>query len=448
MKEILLKLKESEIELPIYFGSFLAKIPFKFRPGLGNSYKKQKEEIKNFAGYTTKQRQKYILQQFNKIYQHAFENIPFYNDLYQQAGLNKFSIKEFSDIKKVPIIKKKDLLNIPLEARSFAKEGGVVVNTGGSSGKTLSFYLDPNRFGNEWAHIHHIWSHLGYKPTDLKLQFDGRSRVKNLLQYDFIRHSLRYDIYADPFKVHNKLKNILNRYKIKFLHGYPSAIYNFAVFCRDNDPELVQILRKQLKGAFLVSEFPNPVFRDTISKIFQIPTQSFYGHTETCVMAFEKDRPFKFNVLQTYGHAEAIKFSGGEYNLIGTNYFNFASPLIRYDTEDGINDIDESEGFLESFVISSGREGEFILDRNLKKIPLTGLIFGRHHKLFNVAQHVQIQQEKPGIATILYVSGNSMRTGIEMQDLFDASNVAIEFNFREISSPIKTKSGKINLLVS
>jgi phenylacetate-CoA ligase len=86
------------------------------------------------------------------------------------------------------------------------------------------------------------------------------------------------------------------------------------------------------------------------------------------------------------------------------------------------------------------------LDKNNVKIPLTGLIFGRHHRLFDLCQYVQVKQSNSGEATILYVSENDLKND-ELTSMFDSSNVDIDFHFEKISNPILTKSGKINLLV-
>jgi|SRR5690554_6930956 len=442
-KSILSLLKKSNSELPIWLGFELSKIPFKYRPGLGKLYQEQNENIKQFNALSIDQKQKRIYNRFYKVFEHAYTKIPFYSELYKKAGIKLEDINCFDKIKDIPIISKQDLIDTPLEERSYPIKGRFKVNTGGSSGKPLSFFMDPLRFGNEWAHIHNMWAQLGYTPQKLKLSFDGRSTVNDYIQYDLIRHSLRFDIYSDKTKNCQKLLSICRKYDVEFLHGYPSAISEFAIHCALYEPELLKRLKSTLKGAFLSSEYPSPHYRDTIEEIFNIPTQSFYGHTETCVMAVEEER-FKYKVFQTYGYAESIEM-GDTTDLVGTSFFNFASPLIRYNTEDSIKVIDINNGVLNTFEIKEGRKGEFILDKNNVKISLTGLLFGRHHKLFDVSDHIQVSQTKQGLAKILYVSDKNHQ---DFDSLFDSSNVQIDFSFERISKPILTKSGKINLLVN
>lgn len=445
MKRFLNKLKESDVEMPIAIGQFLAHIPFSIRPGIAKTYREQKKLIIAFNDFTIKQKEDVIFGKFYKVFEHAYLNVPFYNCLYKTHGLKLTDITSLADIKNIPIVSKKELMAVPLEERSYPIKNRLKVNTGGSSGEPFSFYMDPLRYGNEWAHIHYMWSKLGYRPSSLKLGFDGRSTVKDLIKYDFIRNNLRYDIYADPFLVCEKLSNIVKHKNIEYLHGYPSAIYGFAKHCKKNNANLLKILKGTLKGAFLSSEFPAPHYRNGIEEIFNIETQSFYGHTETCVMAMEKNK-YEYEVFQTYGYAESGVPENNSTNLIGTSYFNFASPLIRYNTQDSIEVLNTEGEWLKTFKIKKGRNSDFILDINGNKISLTGLIFGRHHKLFDLCDHVQIKQEKAAEATILYVTKNNQPIK-NIDELFDSRNIQIKFDFRNIKKPILTQSGKINLLI-
>src|SRR5690606_36484253 len=251
--------------------------------------------------------------------------------------------------------------------------------------------------------------------------------------------------YEDPDMASSQLYLFIKKRPVYFLHGYPSAIYNFACYCRDKNKSLLSLLKRNLKGAFLTSEYPSPVYRNTIENVFNIPTQSFYGHTETCIIAYEY-QPYEFQVLQTYGYAECGIHTHS--NLIGTNFFNFESPLIRYDPGDRVSNVKYKDGILDTFKISDGRTGDYILDYMRNPIHLTGLIFRRHHKLFNFCKHIQIMQTEPGKATVLYVE--SQKNGVSAEkarELFDTSGVKIVFAFKAIDEPILTSSGKIKLLV-
>ena len=172
---------------------------------------------------------------------------------------------------------------------------------------------------------------------------------------------------------------------------------------------------------------------------------SWYGHTERAVLAHEKDKQYIYSPFLSYGFAEAIKNQNDDFSLVATSYYNYASPLIRYDTSDLI-DPNIQDGLLVDFKISSGRNGEYVLDRYSNKIYLTALIFGRHHSIFDYVQHVQVKQNEVGKVTF-YISSNHNYSYEFLIDKMDLSNVDLDFSFEIIQSPIKTAAAKVPLLI-
>lgn len=147
----------------------------------------------------------------------------------------------------------------------------------------------------------------------------------------------------------------------------------------------------------------------------------------------------------TYGLTEVV-----DGHLIGTSYHNFDMPLIRYDTGGLVEDVSESPmvGHLTTaFAIREGRSGDFIEAGNGKKIPLTALIFGRHHHAFDVADYIQIHQDVPGKAILYVTLKDKAHRPSDALSLFDLSNVQVEFTVEFRDAPIRTAAGKLKLRV-
>ncbi|HEY9257419.1 hypothetical protein [Chitinophaga sp.] len=433
-----------------FIGKALSLIPFGSRPGIGSVYQKRRSDIATYESLDMEGKRAFIFQRFRSILNYAYERVPFYKTFYDEKRFSPRDRQSFDDIKQVPVVSKEILKLYSVEDRTAYVKDKYLVNTDRSSGKPLSFYVSAKVIANEWAHMHRIWQCLGYKPGSLKLTFAGKSECrKNCVEYDALRHRYAVNIYADPALCATELKKILRKQRIEFLHGYTSALYEFSLYCRDHDHELIGLLKKNLKGALLSAEYPTPLFRDTIEKVFNIPSISWYGRTERSILAYESAK-YVYTPFQTYGYTEALDNGSnkGVQNLVGTSFYNLASPLIRYDTCDEIGEVKTDDGILQSFSIAGKRAGDFILDAKQKKIPLTGLIFGRHHRLLDVCSHLQIAQQAPGQATILYVLSDTIQDLQHPEKLFDNSNVDIQFEFRLIDRPIKTISGKVNLLVN
>ncbi|MDD4515969.1 hypothetical protein [Massilibacteroides sp.] len=437
-------LKNNLKNIPPSIGQKINILPYEYRPGIGKIYKTRKQEIRQLELANKEEKQDFVFKRVKSLVDFSYKHIPFYRTYYDTNSFHPDDLMSFGDIQKIPIITKSILNQSKLEQRSYKRKGRYIVNTGGSSGTPFGFYIEPDSIGHEWAHMHTIWEKLGYKTSDFKLGFGGRSDVNNFVDYDVVRNTFAIDIYASYSEICKRLKQILKKYHVNYLHGYPSSIYDFAIYCETFDQELTSILKEQLKGAFLGSEYPHKYYRDKIETVFDIKTISWYGHTERAVLAYEKERPFNYSPFLSYGFSEAILNEENEYNLVSTSYYNYASPLIRYNTEDIIEDPIVQNGILDSFLILKGRNGEFVVDKDNKSINLTGLIFGRHHEIFNYANFVQVKQIRKGVIEIVYV-GNIAEN--KAASLFDSNNLNFDITFKRVNEPIRSVSGKVSLLI-
>lgn len=442
---MILTLKKIVEKFPPSLGTSIKYIPFSMR--LGKQYSINKQLIYEFQNLNNLERKKLIFYRLKNIVVYAMNNIYFYNQYYSKHKFNPERLKSFEDIERIPIVTKDDLKKYSIELRSSKQKGRILTNTGGTSGEPLDFYLDSSAFAREWAHMHYIWSKLGYDKVHLKLTFRGKNLGKIPIKYNPIHNEYIINGYLPFNEISSAIREIIDRQSNIYLHGYPSSIYNFACYCSTENHNLAEMLRNKLRGVLLGSEYPAPIYRDMIEKIFQTDTLSWYGHSEMTVLAYESKDKYIYNPLHSYGYCEAIQLDDSDHRLIGTSYDNTTSPFIRYDSGDLITP-DSNKGLLEKFKISSGRVGEFIIDSNGHQVSLTALIFGRHHDIFRTAKFIQVKQELPGKATIYitFPSGVDPET-IDWDHEFDSSNVLIDFDFKIIEKPIRTKLGKVPLLL-
>ncbi len=443
------KIKRWVENLPPSAGKALASIPYGMRPVTSGVYRARTTEIAAVDSMDVEQKRAFVFERVRAVAAFAAQNVDFYTDLYRAEGFEVESLREFDDLDQIPIVTKDMLREYELERRSAPASGRYLENTGGSSGSPLAFYVTPSSVGHEWAHLHAIWNKLGYRQSSIKLTFSGRNVGRTPVQYDALRHNFFVNIYEPNARVAEALTEVLTTTKIEFIQGYPSAIYDFACYCQSDAPELQAALANTVRGTMLNSEYPAPVYRDKIESVFSADSVSWYGHTERAVLAWEKSDKFVYNPFLSYGFAESIASGDdGTSKLVATSYYNMASPFVRYDCGDEISPVTLTDGILEQFRVEAGREGDYIVDKGGKRIALTGLIFGRHHKVFNQARFLQIAQDEAGKAT-LYVTGDERTCQpSELPSQFDLSNTDIDFEFRQIDSPILTSGGKAILNIS
>lgn len=435
MKEFLKFFAEN---VPFPVGKVLTNIPMEWR--LGRRYR----HFQNCFGFVD-----VILGDQHKYYK-AIEHIVNFADqntlIYQYFPRNNnqpISISSRSDIEALPIFDKKMLRSLALSDRGVVENALKKSNTGGTTGQPLDFYVEKYSYAREWAHMHAIWATLGYDFKDLKLTIRGQNIGARIYKYNFNQNEFLINAY-EPVSNHlSSFRELISSKDFKWIHGYPSAVYSFLKELENVDSALFEDLLHKVHGVFLGSEFPAPQYRDYIENYCGLKTISWYGHSEMAVLAPEREPGSGvYWPLYSYGFPEAIPSADG-YRLVATSIFNNASPFVRYDTGDLIEPT-FNEGFLESFTIKEGRNSDFVIDLNGRAIPLTALIFGRHHLAFEYCEHVQVRQVSEGKIEIVVTSKTEID---DWSQLFDFNNSFFDVCFTQVQSPVRTPSGKVQLLL-
>jgi len=387
----------------------------------------------------------WIFSKLKSLVERTYAENSFYQVFYERHGYHPDQLKSFAHFQDVPVVTKKDFIEFALEERSSSAPGRIRINTGGTSGEPLEFYVDNTAFAREWAHMHWIWERFGYNYRNLKLTLRGRNLGNRLLKYNAVHNEYIVNTYAEKNLLVEQLQKVAWFTDVRWLHGYPSVIAEFCGWLADHRPDVLTALKSGLRGVLLGSEFPAPHYRSAITEILGVPIVSWYGHSEMCILAYDRALN-EYVPFPTYGYCEAIPMEDGIQHLIGTSLWNTVSPFIRYDTGDGIK-AETEQGLVRHFSILDGRIGEFVVDRNGGRIGLTALIFGRHHAGFEQAKHIQVRQSEPGKMELLIVPRDP-RTPLErLKNSFDFSNVEIDVQLRMNNEPVRTKTGKTPLLI-
>jgi len=435
------RLKSVVENLPESIGKPLAKVPYGVR--LGPTYTR----FSKFAASSSFTKSNILLSSLNDIASQAAKQCSFYQAFYQRQNYSLNPIMSLDDWSKVPIVTKADLQAVPLEERCIEGRKGMKVNTGGTSGQPLEFYLDTRAFAREWAHMHFIWKARGYRPSHLKLTLRGKHfDLDRPIRYNAVHNEYVVNANVPMSQVVEAVLALSDRSVIRWLHGYPSLVAEFAHAVSCLEPNDIERIRGPLFGVLLGSEYPAPVYRNVIESVLTTNVVSWYGHSEMAVLAREISKGV-YQSLPTYGFAEAVPTEDGKaYRLVCTSLHNQVHPFIRYDTGDLIEPITQNGGTL-TFRIAEGRVGDFIEDLNGQKHSLTAIIFGRHHKIFNELQHLQVKQEAPGVMTLVVTPKDMAIDIATIQQGFDLDDLPIQWQVEKVSEPVRTAAGKIRLKI-
>ena len=321
---------------------------------------------------------------------------------------------EISDLQKLPILTKDELRKYRQDFLTCPAEKLDIISTSGSTGMPLSFYLDKERSAIEWAFIQDSWSRIGYDPQQRRAVFRGIhfSQVdQKPYEFDPALGELRLSPFHMTPNWMNKYSQLIIRYKIKFLHGYPSALSLFSNFV--NRTRHADLSRK-ITGIMSISENLFYHQRELISKVFPYAKiTSYYGMSEKVLFATEvMDDPGTFEMEPLYGICEVvddagelIRAPGKTGRMVGTGLLFHGMPFIRYDTGDMAELVEmpsQDNSFRMKVKNIRSRWGqEFLVGSHGELISMTAINI--HSTAYGSMSTFQFQQEIPGQATLKVV---------------------------------------------
>jgi phenylacetate-CoA ligase len=329
--------------------------------------------------------------------------------------------------------------------------------SGGSTGMPFVFYTD--RFVTrqvEKAFIFDQWSRVGYRFGDSILNLRGRTPSKKR----FLHHDHLFNIYsASSFNLNAQTigdyVNAINQLRPRFLHGYPSTMYQLASLMESKDRRL----SFELQAVFCGSEKIFPYQRVKIESVFGCRVYHWYGHSECLALGGACEHSETLHFYPQYGYTELIPSGiideqGRElFEIVATGFNNPVMPLVRYRTGDyALPAKNQTCRCGRNYLLIEeviGRQQEFIVDANGSLISATSLIFGQHYAAFGGLESIKLHQKRPGKIDVILVKSAGFREDLykemraRMEELI-GSRISMQFQFAEKTD--KSPIGKAMLV--
>ncbi|MEM2147840.1 MAG: hypothetical protein QXJ94_04470 [Candidatus Bathyarchaeia archaeon] len=294
------------------------------------------ERMKRRAYWSRAKLKNYQDIRIRNIVRYAYENSPFYHEKWKNAGVRPNDVQSVEDLRKLPIVRKKDLANnlADIVSREFKVSDLKVHRTSGSTGQPLYVYL--TQAENEFRKAKHLRSHilLGQKPWDKwititsPLHFAETTRLQRIFRYySVIPISVFDDVSAQISKISNLKPDIID--------GYFNSLLLLA-------KEMQKRGVRDVKPKFLVSgaELIDVHARSFIEDFFGAPLFDQYATVEFERIAWQCRVKGGYHVdadsvvvefVDECGEAVADGESG---EIVCTSLFNYAMPFIRYALDD------------------------------------------------------------------------------------------------------------------
>lgn len=424
--------------------AFYKTVPFNYR--YGKKYNQTLALLEEARNWSYDQAKEFQLIRLRKILIYSSKYVPYYNRQFKKIGFDP-NIKSLDDIKQLPELNKKDIIDNHEDFISKSFNGKKYeLGTSGTTGQRLTFYGDDDLFKIEAAFVQNAYLSHGTSLYNKHSVWIRRYSPKKGDPIYFKDYELNRS-YMSPFHLNDEsifnYVEYINKCKADTIVSYPSTLYYLSILIRKFNLDLPFV--KYLHGA---SEVCLPQWSQTIKEVFGFPLKMHYGQVEKVSFAHQVigDEIYRENLL--YGLNEY----DSENNIIATGFYNYVMPFIRYKTNDivELNPKVKLEGaFPNTISRVLGRNGDMLITENDAFIPAVN--FYSFMSKFKEVDLFQIIQKKRTKKVDFFIVPNNKFTSTTKKKLIDEmkyrlGNVEINLFMKnklvrdEKSSKLKTVS--------
>ncbi len=307
----------------------------------GGIFQQELTQYKNREQFSVQEWEAYCNNQLRSLLLHAFQTVPYYQQLWTDIGFDSRSIATFTtkQLGQLPMLEKEtlrqegdsSLLSLKLEA------SGEFYASSGSTG-TPTRILFSAKMHQRWSAAFEArirnWAGLSIKnPRGMiggrRIVNDGNNQGP-FYRYNFIEKQVYFSAYhISPQHIPNYLKG-MQQHRIDYMTGYAMSNYFLARFMEEQN-----IQAPQLKAVITSSEKLTPEMRNTFKRVYGCKSYDSYSGVEACGLISECEHG-SLHISPDVAIIEIIKEDGsyaqpGETGeAVCTGFLNYDQPLIRY----------------------------------------------------------------------------------------------------------------------
>jgi phenylacetate-CoA ligase len=338
------------------------------------------------------------LERRRRIVEHVFGTVPHYRDSFSRLGIDPTTVDRPEVWQRIPRISKEDIRDHSERFVSSRAEryGGFWATTSGSTGMPMKILLDRNVSAAAFALFWRAWGSGGYWRLGQRQAAMKGSTHERGWRYNRKIQTLELSSSHLSEETAKSFRDLIDRYRPRFMRGYPSALYLFCRLLREQDLELhVPMI---ISGSETLHDFQ----REEIERTLGARLYNHYTHWERAASVLECDQG-RLHAQEDFAYHEILDAEGspvpegvpGEITV--TAYHNFAMPLIRYRTGDVASWSEKRCGCGQVFPVVEkilGREADYVVKPDGSAVA--GTYASSSFKHFPNVLYAQIAQSEPG----------------------------------------------------
>ncbi|WP_298314758.1 hypothetical protein [uncultured Aquimarina sp.] len=427
---------------------------------LGGVFNQHVKEFRDRESFIKEQWREYQTKELRKLLKHAFDTVPYYNQLYSKHGFTSkdFDTFEIEDLKRLPYLEKNELRKYGTTTLlSSKRKKGAFLSSSGSTGTPIKAY-----FTNE---AHQIWSAAyearirnwaGVNHKMARGMIGGRRILPDanakppFYRYNYAEKQTYFSAYhLSPETVSNYLEGI-KKNKVEYMVGYAVSNYLLADFI-----EKKGLQAPKLKAVLTSSEKLTDEMRETMERVYGCKVYDGYSGVESCGLISENNEGELLFSPDT-GIMEVVDELGKEVafgetgEVIATGFLNFDQPLIRYRIGDQVklsrNQTPKSGMAMPIIDEIEGRTEDVITAKDGRKMVRFHGLFVDIPKLM-VAQLIQDSIEDYTI-NIVVEEGFLKEQELEMKKRLCSQVGEVSVTFNYLQDIPRNSNGKFRAVIS
>ncbi len=364
----------------------------------GGSIKKHYKEITSILNKpTTKSSIKLRENNLYKVLKHAIDTTSFYK-----------KYNDFNSILDFPVIKKTVVQDTfeAFQSKLYKNSDNFKVSTSGSTGVPFFLFQDVQKRNRNRADVIYFLDKCGYNIGNKLYELEvWRKLNKKRKLKSWLQNVIQFDTTKLTDERIEEFLHILktDRSKNKTILGFASSFEMIAQYLEKKD---VIVNVEGLKSAIANSEYLNPYTKKVMGQYLNTQVLSRYSSEEIGIVAHQTlDSPNNFVINHASYYVEILNFDNdnpvetGEYGrIVVTDLFNYAMPMIRYDTGDiaKLNVLENGTSFFEKV---EGRKMDLIYDTN-GNIVSSFVVYTKFYKYYKLLQQYQFIQKSKKVYEI------------------------------------------------
>ena len=342
-----------------------------------------------------------------RLIRHCHATVPYYREVMDRCRIRPDDIRTLEDLAVFPILSKAEVAmqGLNLVSRKYPRQLVHETQTGGTTGTPIHLYRDIFSIANEHAFVRRQfrWAGVGWRDRGailLAQRIADPNRCGNgLWRYNCLMKELVFSSYHLALDTARLYLEVMKSHRIAYMYVFPSVLN---ILCRAKEECGIDL---RLRSIMTTAEtLPRPL-QERAQAVFGCRVFDNYGSSERVCYICSCEQG-SYHVVPEYGYTEFLPVQGqsNRFRVVATGFWNYAMPLVRYDTGDIVSlasqpcSCGRQFAAVESIV---GREGDIVKTVSGKEYGpaiLTYLVRGTDHVLES-----RIVQDAMDHITIEYV---------------------------------------------